>query len=134
MKMYLTKKRRSLRSGAVAVEFALTAPILFLIILGSIELSHAHMVLNTLESAAYEGARQGILRGATAGECRRATRQMLDACRVNTRRIRVTPSNLDEPSDTVTVEVIARYSDSALISPFFTKRLVFRRSCELQRE
>jgi Flp pilus assembly protein TadG len=58
------------RRGTAAVEFAMTAPLLFMMIYASVELGHANMVLNATEAACYEGARVGIVPGATADECR----------------------------------------------------------------
>lgn len=45
------------RRGAVAVEFAVIAPILLAITVGMLELSRVYTVQNTLETAAREGAR-----------------------------------------------------------------------------
>jgi hypothetical protein len=50
------KKKRD-RQGAVAVEFAIVAPILAAIVLGMIELGRAFEMQNLLEVAAREGAR-----------------------------------------------------------------------------
>ena len=49
--------RRSLRQGAVAVEFAVVAPVLMAIVGGMIELNRVFDAQNLLESAAREGAR-----------------------------------------------------------------------------
>ena len=54
------------RVGAVAVEFALILPLLLLCLFTFYELSRASMIRHTTESAAYEGARVGIVPGATA--------------------------------------------------------------------
>lgn len=126
--------QRRLRSGALAVEFALTLPLLFLMLFGAVELSHANMLLHTAEAAAYEGAREGILPGATAGDCRRAAREILDIGRVRRSSIRITPSNLNTESDTVKVRVTIRYRHNTIIAPLYTDRLVIRRECELVRE
>lgn len=49
------------RRGAAAVEFAIVAPLLFLIFLGMIEFSRAIMVLNVLTSASRAGVRAGAI-------------------------------------------------------------------------
>jgi hypothetical protein len=49
--------KRSGRRGAVAVEFAIVAPVLVAILLGMIELGRAFEAQNMLEVAAREGAR-----------------------------------------------------------------------------
>src|SRR5690606_21432947 len=62
------------RRGAALVEFALTAPLLFFILFASLEFARANMLRNTVEMAAYEGARRGIVPGATAEDVRDAAR------------------------------------------------------------
>jgi Flp pilus assembly protein TadG len=49
------------RQGAAAVEFALVAPVFFLMIFGMIEFGRAIMVQQVLTNAAREGARVGVL-------------------------------------------------------------------------
>jgi Flp pilus assembly protein TadG len=49
------------RRGAAAVEFAIVAPIFFLMVFGLIEFGRAVMVQQVLTNAAREGARVGVL-------------------------------------------------------------------------
>lgn len=125
---------KSNRLGRVAVEFALTAPILFMIVLGALELGHANTVLNTAEAACYEGARIGILPGATVAECEQATRAKLNALKIRKATIQVLPANLNTLSTTVTIRVTVPYASNAITFPFFTKKLVIQRECTLMRE
>ncbi len=57
--------QRSLRRAAAAVEFALIAPVFFLLVIGMIEVGRALMVQQVLINAAREGARQATLPLAT---------------------------------------------------------------------
>jgi Flp pilus assembly protein TadG len=50
-------KRSSIRDGVAAVEFAVTAPLLFLLLLGTWELGRVVQVYQILNSAVREGAR-----------------------------------------------------------------------------
>lgn len=52
---------RSPRKGAAAVEFAVVAPVLLLLIFGSIDFGRAMMVSNQLTGVAREGGRVGVL-------------------------------------------------------------------------
>ena len=61
---------RRKRRGAAAVEFALVAPIFFLLVLGMVEIGRAVMVQQVLTNASREGARRAVLDGATAAEVR----------------------------------------------------------------
>lgn len=62
----LRSQRRILRSrryGATTVEFALVAPIVFLLFLGAIELTRLNFLRHTAANAAYEAARASIVPG-----------------------------------------------------------------------
>ncbi len=54
------------RQGAAAVEFALVAPLFFLMVFGMIEFGRAIMVQQVLTNASREGARVAVLDGSTA--------------------------------------------------------------------
>jgi Flp pilus assembly protein TadG len=122
------------RKAAVAVEFALTAPILFLLLMGALELGHANMVLNTTEAACYEGSRIGIVPGASAAECVAATERVLDSAKIKDAVISVTPANLSRQSEFITVRVVVPYRSNSITVPFFTKGLIIERECKLTRE
>ncbi|MGO8751642.1 MAG: TadE/TadG family type IV pilus assembly protein [Thermoguttaceae bacterium] len=57
--------KRSSRRGAVVVEFALVAPLFFLLTLGTVEFGHIMMVQEVEVSAARGGARTAILAGSS---------------------------------------------------------------------
>jgi Flp pilus assembly protein TadG len=56
------------RSGAVALELALTLPLLLVVLLSIIEIGRAVMVCQTLTNAARLGVRRSVLPGATNDE------------------------------------------------------------------
>jgi Flp pilus assembly protein TadG len=56
---------RRKRQGAAAVEFAVVAPLFFLLVIGMIEFGRAIMVQQVLTNAAREGARVGVLDSTT---------------------------------------------------------------------
>jgi Flp pilus assembly protein TadG len=51
------------RQGAAAVEFALVAPLFFLVVLGMVEIGRAIMVMQIVTNAAREGARFAVIDG-----------------------------------------------------------------------
>jgi Flp pilus assembly protein TadG len=53
------------RRGAATVEFAIVAPLLFLLVLGMVEFGRMMMVQQILTNGAREGARKAVLPGAT---------------------------------------------------------------------
>ena len=56
---------RKTRRAAAVVEFAVVAPVLFLLVFGMIEFGRMVMVQQVLTNASREGARVGILDGST---------------------------------------------------------------------
>lgn len=127
-------KTTSARSGVTTVEFALTAPLLFMFLFAALELGHANMTLNATEAAAYEGARKGIIPGASASECIQATRDILRISGIQNAQITVVPSSLSTLSDTVRVNVSVPYSRNTIVTQLFTKGLNINRFCEMTRE
>ena len=55
------RKTTSWRSGVAAVEFALVAPVFFLLVFGLIELGRMLMVQQSLTNAAREGCRTAVM-------------------------------------------------------------------------
>lgn len=65
---------RRRRRGAATVEFAVIAPVLFLLVLGLIEFSRAFMVIHLLTDAARQGCRTAVVGGkSTADICATVT-------------------------------------------------------------
>src|SRR4051812_26372552 len=56
------------RRGATAVEFALVAPVFFMIVLGMVEVGRGLMVVHLLNNAARQGCRAGVLPGKTTSQ------------------------------------------------------------------
>lgn len=111
------------RSGAVLVELALTLPILFLLMAALIELSRVMLIKNTADTAAYEGARAGIVVGASPQTCEDAAASLLQATRMKSWCIDVEPEVFDENTPKVTVSVTLPVAANSWISPFFFKQM-----------
>jgi Flp pilus assembly protein TadG len=122
------------RRGAATVEFAITAPILFLLLFGGFELSRANMLMHTCEAAAYEGARVGIIPGATSQEVSDAVTRILATVGVNNASVQVQPDNLQTESQSVAVTVQFTFQENSLLVPDFMGTEPFVRTCELLRE
>lgn len=91
------------------MEFALVAPLLFLVILGMIEFGRMIMVQQVITNASREGARRGVLDGATTSEVTTAVKSYLTGATVKDATVTVTPNppssaGFGEPV-TVTVSV-----------------------------
>lgn len=98
---------KSSRRGTAAVEFALVAPLLFLLFFGFVDVGRAIMVKNLLTSAARDGARTATLDGATVSGVQAEVSSFLADTGISCVTVMVTPSPLDtaEIGDAVTVNV-----------------------------
>ncbi len=83
------KARR--RRGAAVMEFAFVAPVMFLMILGMIELARGLMVTHMLTNAARNGCRAGVVEGKANSDIVAAVNAALAPVGIN--------------SDTVTIQV-----------------------------
>ena len=122
------------RRGAITVEFAMTAPLLFIMLFGALELGHAKMVFKVTEAAAYEGARNGIVPGASVQEVHNGVNTILASSNIRDAAIIVTPSNLNQTTEFINVRVSVPYGSNTLMPPFFTGGMVVERNCRLTRE
>ena len=120
----LCRRCRSKRKGVAAVEFAVVAPLFFLLVFGMIEFGRAVMVQQIITNASREGARLAVLDGSTGTEVKTSVVNYLQkaAITVTADKVTVTPT---EPSaagygDPVTVNVSIPFSQvSWLPTPWF---------------
>ncbi|HEY3394327.1 MAG TPA: TadE/TadG family type IV pilus assembly protein [Lacipirellulaceae bacterium] len=111
------RKKRTTRSGVAAVEFALVAPIFFLLVFGVIEFGRMMMVQQSLTNAAREGSRVAILPTTKNGsDVESRIRDYLQSvmANANSGEVRVTvPGNLGTVTSgaTLTVSVEVDYMD-----------------------
>ena len=89
---------RKHRRGTAAVEFALVAPIFFLLILGMIEIGRAVMVQQIITNASREGARLAVLPGTTGQEVVTRVGDILDDSGISGATTQVLGEN-DTPID-----------------------------------
>lgn len=112
-----TLGRHSPRRGAAVVEFAMVASLLFLLLLGIIELGRAMMVLEMLNNAARNGARIGVLQGSDNTQVTSAVTNALASGGISgtTTAIKVngatTNVNTAVPGDAISVTVSVPYSN-----------------------
>jgi Flp pilus assembly protein TadG len=110
---------RNRRTAAVTVEFAIAAPILFLFVFTSVEFSRVNMIRNAIENAAYEGARRGVLPGASTANCESMAQEILDIAGINESTITVTPLVIQTSTVEVTVSVELPLAPNGYITPSY---------------
>jgi Flp pilus assembly protein TadG len=102
------------RRGAAVVEFAVVAPVFFLLIFGMIEFGRMVMVQQILTNASREGARKAVLDGSTTGDVQNTvTTHMADArITINNGNITINPTNPATANfgDPITVTVSVPFS------------------------
>ncbi len=130
-----TKNRRgSIRKGALTVELALCLPILIVILFGGYELARTSMVLHATQSAAYEGARQGILPGATPEKVENAVGFILGTMGVHTFQVRTIPAVIERDTEEVEVIVSVSIAENLSLPRLFIDDPTFQGTCTLSRE
>ena len=124
MNIKMRNRKRSSRHGAAAVEFAVVAPVMFLVIFACIELSRMMLTVAMVEQSAFEAARNVAVLGATAAEGREVVRDELaflgiDAAEITVEGLRdgVPQTEIDDTSDQIAVDVVVRFNDFMLFSP-----------------
>ena len=122
------------RSGAVVVEFAICVPILFLFFFASLEFSRVNMIRQTVENAVYEGARRGIVPGATANDCRTSAQGVLNSISASNATISVTPSVITKNTSEVTVAVSVPVNNNSWVIPVFFANRSISSEMTLKRE
>lgn len=135
MSRRLTTQRSKQRWGATTVEFALTVPILFLLVFGAIEFSRAHMLQHTAEIAVTEAARQAIVPGATADDCRTTCLDELAVIGISTATVDIEPEVIEDDTAQVTVTVwVPVTAVNNLILPNWFYENTLNKSVTMQRE
>lgn len=125
------------RTGAAVVEFAVVAPLLFLLTFGMMEVSRMVMVKQLLINASREGARLAVLPGATSAEVLELVSDELTAYAVNGVNIQIQPASLASAAAgtpvTVSLDVPAA-SVSWIPKPLFSFNQTLRASTTMRKE
>ena len=124
------------RCGAAAVEFAIVAPVFFLLVIGMIEVGRAMMVQQVLINASRVGARQAVTAGATSSAVQTAVKDYATSVAVPSVSVSVTPDPAAAKSgDTVTVTTSVGYNSvSWLASPWFLSGKTLTSSSAMRKE
>ena len=105
------RRGRRRRLGATITEFAIIAPIFFLLVLSSFEFGRAIMVQQILTNAAREGARQAIVENADSTDVVNSVTSYLSGTTVPGVTVTIDPTSLQTVGfgDEVTVTVTVPY-------------------------
>ncbi len=123
----LTRRKHHDRRGATAIEFAICAPALFMIIFAMFEFTRVLMFQDLAKIATYEACRQCMVPGSTIEEAEAIVAQKLGLLRTVVDNVTVTVRNktgpqtqIDDFTTSITVKVdINLYENTFMISPYF---------------
>ena len=122
------------RTGAVMVEFAVVAPILFLFFFAAFEFCRVNMIRHTADNAVYEAARVAIIPGATSGEATAEAQLILNSIGLSSSVIEVTPNNIEDDTEEVTVRVTVSLDDNSFLPNTFVAGKDIVRELTMRRE
>jgi len=111
---------RRRRRGVTIVEFALTFPLLMLLVIGLLELARLNLLRHAADGAAYEAARNVIVPGATVSEAVAEANDLLKRAGIKGSTIAVTPTVITEATPQVTVQVSVPLSQNSWLPPALT--------------
>ena len=119
------------------MEFAVVAPLFFLLVFGMIEFGRMVMVQQVITNASREGARVGVLDGATSTSVTAAVNTYLQSAAVSGATVAINPESPGSAGygQPVTVTVSVAFSQvSWLPSPMFLGGETLRASTVMRRE
>lgn len=98
-------RRRSNRSGVVAVESALIIPIIFLSVFAGIEFVRLNIIRHTIKNASYEAARAAIVPGAQEENAIEIANQILRVSGIRDATVTITPNQISEGTTFVSATI-----------------------------
>ena len=107
------------RRGAVITEFAICAPVFFLIVLSMFEFGWLNVVRHTADNAAYEASRVAMVPGATAAEAIAEAERIMSAIGTRGATVTVDPPTLAPETTQVTVTVRVPLDRNSMVIPKF---------------
>ena len=124
------------RRGAAVAEFAIVAPVFFLMVVGFIEFGRALMVQQVLVNASRVGARQAITTGATSAQVQSAVQTYTSNLSVNGVTVTVSPNPSTAAAGTaITVDTTVPFSSvSWMNSAWFLGGKTLRASSQMRKE
>lgn len=105
------------RFGAALVEFAVVLPVILLVFATMIEVSRLILLQHSVDTAAYEGARNAMVPGATSSEARSSAMALINSAGLKGAVVQVTPEDITEETPLVTVRVEVPVQSNAWVTP-----------------
>jgi len=131
-----SRRRTLLRRGVAATEFAIVAPVFFLMVIGFIEFGRALMVQQVLINASRVGARMASTTGATTATVQSAVQTYASGVAVPGVSVSVSPNPATAAvGATITVTTTVPFSNvSWMSSPWFLGGKTLQASSQMRKE
>ncbi len=113
---------------------AMTSGLVFFFFFAALEFCRVAMMRQTVEHALYEGARQGIIPGATAAEVESKARSVLRTIGVGSANVTVAPAILDNTTREISVRIQMPLDRNLFAPAFFFRGKSIDRTFVMQRE
>ncbi|TWU51900.1 TadE family protein [Rubripirellula reticaptiva] len=124
------------RVGTAIVELAVCLPVLVMMTLATVEACTMLYVQQTLKTTAFEGARVGIVPGATVENINFQCETLLDSHSINGYAISANPSDPTQLSqgDWLEITITAPFADNSLVGGWIYSDKTLERSVSLRAE
>ncbi|MCU0721938.1 MAG: pilus assembly protein [Pirellula sp.] len=112
------RKQSRIRTGAVTVEFAIIANMMFVVIFGCLELTRLSLIRNLAQDAAYFAARVAIVPGATVADATREANRILGT--MGTRGVQVVINDgqgISQGTEELKLEVVIDLQQNMILLP-----------------
>jgi Flp pilus assembly protein TadG len=96
-----------------AIEFALVAPLFFVVVLGIIEFGRTFMVMELLNEAARQACRQAIIEGTSSAQIKQTAINFLTSVGINGEAVGVSVN--DAPIDAVEAQNLPAYTEMSVV-------------------
>ncbi len=135
MRICESQRAKAKRTGTTALEFAVAAPVVFLIIFGCIEITRMSLLLNLAQDACYDAARHAMVEGATTAEATARAQQVLALFGTRNATIQINNgAGITSTSTHVQVNISVPMRDNAYVLKYFYTNRFINASIKLKLE
>ncbi len=131
---HIRRRPGTQRTGATVVEFALVAPVFFLLMIISFEFARLNVIRHSADNAAYEAARIAMVPGAVASDAINEANRLMNIAGARGTTVNVNPATLGPNTNQITVTVDVPMSQNGWITPRFTGSTTMRGQSTLKAE
>jgi len=103
----------------MTAEMAIVTPVLFLVVFASVEFGRMNVIRHTVDNAAYEACRRGMVPKATAGDCEATANSIMNSVGAQGVEVVVNPSKITNDTEQLVVTVSVDAGENGFIAPKF---------------